>query len=150
MYVRGVAVLCVLCASCSMMETVPPSPRTLAISLPVANEDHILLAVHDTTTRSAEFRAFSRAFWEEFPAIYQHRCLANHCFTAPQQITLEEVADTGRGYNLIAIAVRDGAQESVPVGSFILERGRNPRISAHSAALWTARRLLRSTSRQRG
>jgi hypothetical protein len=74
MYVRGVAVLCVLCASCSIMEKVPPSPRTLAIPLPVANEDQILLAVHDTTARSAEFRAFSRAFWEQFPAVYQHRC----------------------------------------------------------------------------
>jgi hypothetical protein len=113
----------------------------------VANEDQILLAVHDTTVRSAEFWAFSRAFWEEFPAVYQHRCPESHCFTAPQQIILEEVSDTGRGYKLIGIAVKDGRQEPVPVGFFVLERGRNPRLSAHSVALWTAKRLLRSTSR---
>ena len=150
MYVRGVALLFVLCASCSMMETVPPSPRTLAIPLPVANEDQVLLAVYDTTARSAEFRAFYRALWEEFPAVYQHRCPERHCFTAPQQITLEEVSDTGRGYRLVSIAVRDGRQEPIPVGSFVLERGRNPRLSAHSVAIWTAKRLLRSTSSQRG
>ena len=67
MYVRGLAMLCVLCASCGMMETVPLSPRTLAIPLPVANEDQILLAVHDITARSAAFRAFYRAFWEHMP-----------------------------------------------------------------------------------
>ena len=148
MYVRDVTVLCVLCASCGVREPVPPSPRMLVIPLPVANEDQILLAVHDTTARSAAFRAFYRAFWEQFPAVYQRRCPERHCFTAPQQITLAEVGDTGRGYGMVAVAVRDGGQEPVPVGSFVLERGRNPRLSAHSVAIWTTKRLLKSTSRQ--
>ena len=150
MHVRHAAVLFVLCASCGMVETAPSSPRTLAVPVPVANEDQILLAVHDTTARSAAFRAFYRAFWEQFPAVYQHRCPERRCFSAPQQITLEAVADTGRGYNTVAVAVRDGGQEPVPVGSFVLERGRNPRLSAHSVAIWTAERLLRSTPCQRG
>ena len=149
MHVRHAAVLFVLCASCGMVETAPSSPRTLAVPVPVANEDQILLAVHYTTARSDEFRAFYRTFWEQFPAVYQRRCPQSHCFTAPRQITLEEVYDTGRGYRMIAIAVWDGRQEPIPVGSFVLERGRNPRLTAHSVTIWTIKRLLRSTSRQR-
>jgi len=146
MYVLRATVLFVLCASCGMVETTPFSPRTLAVPLPVANEDQILLAVHYTTARSDEFWTFSRAFWEQFPAVYQRRCPESHCFTALQHITLEEFYDTGRGYRMIAIAVRDGRQEPIPVGSFVLERGRNPRLSAHSVAIWTIKRMLRSTS----
>ena len=143
LYVGGVAVLCVLCASCGMMEPVSPSLRTFAIPLPMANEDQILLIVHDATARSAEFRSFSRAFWEEFPAVYQHRCPERHCFTAPQQITLEEVSNTGRGYRLVSIAVRDGRQEPVPVGSFILERGGKKVKTCAAGSLSVAARRCR-------
>ena len=147
MHVLRAAVLFVLCASCGMVETAPSSPRTLAVSVPVTNEDQILLAVHYTTACSDEFRAFARAFWEQFPAVYQRHCPESHCFTEPRHITLEEFYDTGRGYRMIAIAVWDGRQEPIPVGSFVLERGRNPRLSAHGVAIWTIKRLLRSTSR---
>jgi hypothetical protein len=144
------SLLLVLCASCSAIATAPSSLRTLEVPLPVTNDDQLLLEVHYTTGRSDEFRAFYRAFYEWFPIVYQHRCSESHCFTEPQWITLEELSDTARGYKIVSVSIYDSKQEPTPVGHFILERGRNSRLSAHSAAIWTIKYLLRTTSLQGG